>query len=94
MLKFISYASKYLVKGMSSNVNIKGFYAGALSLLFIHLLQTEAKGLLFLFIFTVPLQGSMESRVIINKGFIPPWAHIKGISKVRPFRGHTDVINR
>jgi len=47
MLKFILYASKYLVKGMSSNVNIKGSSAGALPLVFIHLLQTEAKGLLF-----------------------------------------------
>jgi hypothetical protein len=65
MLKFILCASKYLVKGMSSNVNIKGSSAGALSLVFIHLLQTEAKGLLFS-IFTVPLIGSVQSRVIIN----------------------------
>jgi hypothetical protein len=47
MLKFILCASKYLVKGMRSNVNIKGSSAGALSLVFIHLLQNEAKGLLF-----------------------------------------------
>jgi len=46
-MKFILYASKYLVKGMSSNVNIKGSSVGTLSLVFIHLLQTEEKGILF-----------------------------------------------
>ena len=50
---------------MHSNVNIKSFSAGALSLVFIHFIQTEEKGLLFS-IFTVQLIGSVQSRVIIN----------------------------
>jgi hypothetical protein len=94
MLKFILCASKYLVKGMSSNVNIKGFPAGALSLVFIPLLQSEAKGLPFFHV-TVPLSGSVQqSRVIIKYGLAPSWAHLEGISKPKTSRDQTNVFNR